>query len=405
MKIPQSGLTAADFATYCPSAGQGRADGDPLLVPIIQSTTFCRDGIDSDPDHKYSRESNPTVAALEKVLGDLENALPAACFATGLAAETALVLSTVEQGQHVICSRAVYGGTTRLLRDVLQNFGVATSFVDTTSVDAVRDAIRPETALIFLETPSNPTLDVTDLAAVAELARERGILTAVDNTFLTPLLQQPIELGCDVSVYSTTKFIEGHSAALGGALVTRNEALRDKIGFVRKCTGGIQSPLGAWLTLQGLKTLSLRLERQSENAQFLGEHLAARSDVVKVNYPSLEGFRFRELAERQHRGHHGAVLSFEIEGGETAAREFLKRVQIPRLVEHVGSVETLLTHSATMTHGAVPEAERTEVGVTNGLLRLSVGIEDKDRLLADLIEALDGASSGSASEKPACATS
>lgn len=373
-----------DLDTLCVRAGAGRGDGQPLVTPIVQSTTFCRDGLSSTAEHCYSRQSNPTVSALEESLGRLEEALPAACFGTGLGAESALFLATLTAGDHVVCSRAVYGGTVRLLQRVLSGLGVTSEFVDTRDLDAVDAAIRPGTRLVFIETPANPTLDISDISAIAALAHARGALLAVDNTFLTPLLQRPLDLGADISVYSTTKLVEGHSTALGGALVTRDEKLLEKIQFIRLCTGGIQSPFNAWLTLQGLKTLPVRLAHQCDAAQRIAERLDQLEETTVVHYPSLEGFRGREIAERQHIGGHGVVVAFELQGGEAAARRLLEEVELCRVVEHVGSVETLLTHSATMTHAAVPPEQRAEVGITDGLVRLSVGLENLDEILADL---------------------
>ena len=374
----------ARLEALLPQAGQGSDDGEPLVVPIAQSTTFCRAGLASQAEHRYSRESNPTVAALEETLGALEAAPGAVAYGTGLGAEAALFLSFLAAGDHVVCSRALYGGTTRILQQLFPSFGVETDFVDTTDPDAIVGALRPNTRLVFLETPSNPTLDVTDLARVAELAHRAGIRVAVDNTFLTPLLQQPLDLGADFSIYSTTKFIEGHSAALGGAIVTRNPDYLARLRFVRTCTGGIQSPFNAWLTLQGLKTLGVRLERQCETAAQLAGWLQEHPAVERVHYPTLADPRQREIAERQHLGAHGAVVSFELVTGAFGARRALERVELCRLVEHVGSVQTLLTHSATMTHGAVPREERELVGVTDGLLRISVGLEPLAAITDDL---------------------
>lgn len=379
---------ALDFDTLCTHAGAGRDDGEPLVTPIVQSTTYCRDGLASRAEHSYSRQSNPTVAALETALGDLEDAPPAVCFGTGLGAETALFLALLKHGDHVVCSRAVYGGTVRLLQRVLAGLGVAADFVDTTDLDAVARTIRPDTRLVFIETPANPTLDVSDLRAIGEFARGANARLAVDNTFLTPVLQQPLELGADVSVYSTTKLIEGHSTALGGALIARDAALLDELRFVRLCIGGIQNPFDAWLTLQGLKTLPIRLERQCATARHVAERLAANPAVTTVHYPSLESSPGRDLAASQHRGAHGAVVSFEVEGGAAPARRLLREVELCRVVEHVGSVETLITHSATMTHAAVPPEQRAAVGVTDGLVRLSVGLEDPAAILADLETAI-----------------
>jgi cystathionine beta-lyase/cystathionine gamma-synthase len=386
-----------DLATLCAQAGRGARDGEPLVPPIVQSTTFARAGLESAAEHCYSRVSNPTVAALEDALGRLEDAPPAVAFATGLAAETALFQALLEAGDHVVLSRALYGGTTRLVEQVFTRSGIRASFVDTRDLAALERALGPATRLVFLETPANPTLDVTDVARASALARSHGIPTAVDNTFLTGVLQRPLDLGADVSVYSTTKFVDGHSVALGGALVARDEALLERLRFVRKCTGAIQSPFGAWLTLLGLKTLPLRLARQSQSAAEIAARLARHPDVVRVHYPGLAA---PELCARQHRGADGAVLSFELTGGFTRARALLEHVQLCTLVEHVGSVETLLTHSASMTHAGVAPEEREKAGVSDGLLRLSVGLEDP----ADVLVDLGGAIERSAEEVTPCAS-
>lgn len=372
--------------SICAHAGQGTSDGQPLVAPIVQSTTFCRDGVESQATHAYSRCSNPTVAALEEALGRLESAPPAVCFATGLAAEAALFLALLKSGDHVLCSCAVYGGTVRLLQQLLPDFGVTASFVDTTDLEAVAEVLqRRKTRLVFIETPANPTLEVTDISAVAKLAHDAGALLAVDNTFLTAVLSQPLELGADISVYSTTKFIDGHSAALGGALVCRDEKLLERFRFIRKCTGGIQTPFGAFLTLQGFKTLPLRIRRQSETAAAIANWLARQDAVVRVHYPTLAD---ADLCARQHLGHHGAVVSFELQGGIKAGRRFLQIVRLCRLVEHVGSVETLVTHPATMTHADTPREQRLAAGVTDGLVRLSVGLEPAGEIIADLERAI-----------------
>lgn len=377
-----------DFHSICPTAGQGRGDGSPLVTPIVQSTTYCRQGVGSTAEHQYSRVSNPTVAALEHALAELEGADHALAFGSGLGAETCLFQSELRAGDHVVCGSGLYGGTTRLLEQVLSRFGVETTFVDSTQLDAVRAAIRPATRLVFIETPSNPCLHVTDVRAVAGIAHAAGALLAVDNTFLTPVLQQPLDLGADVSVLSTTKFVEGHSAALGGALITRDAALAERLGFVRKCTGGIQAPLQAWLTLQGLKTLPLRLERQAATAQRLATWLLGQKGVRRVNYPGLHGGAEAELCALQHLGAGGAVLSFELAGGYGRACRFVESLRAFQLVEHVGSVESLVTHSASMTHAGVDPAQRAATGVSDGLLRLSIGLEAPGLLQRDLAQAL-----------------
>ncbi|MBL8897948.1 MAG: aminotransferase class V-fold PLP-dependent enzyme, partial [Planctomycetes bacterium] len=374
--------SSAPFAsadTLCAHAGAGFEDGEPLAAPLILSTTFCQrglagsDGNGSRAAHRYSRESNPTVAALEQALAALEDAPHALSFTTGLAAETALFLGLLQSGDHVVCSRALYGGTTRLLQRILSPFGLRSTFVDTADLAATAAAFEARTKLLFVETPANPTLALSDLRALAQLAHARGALLAVDNTFLTPVLQRPLDLGADLTVSSTTKFVDGHSTALGGVIVTRDPALHERLFFLRKCTGAIQSPFQAWLTLQGLKTLPLRLRRQSESAARIADHLAAHPEVRVLHYPPRAN---AALAAHQHLGAHGAVLSFELAGGYERARAFVRHVRLCRLVEHVGSVETLLTHSASMTHAGVPREERERIGIAEGLLRLSVGLEE-----------------------------
>lgn len=398
---PTTPLASAppDAALLCPQGGQGSHDGEPLVLPIVQSTTFCRDGLASRAEHRYSRESNPTVAALEQALAALEGAPAAVAYASGLAAEAGLLATVCASGDHVVCSQALYGGTTRLLEEVFGRLGVATTFVDASDVEQLARALTPATKLVFLETPSNPTLAMTDIAAASELAHAAGALVAVDNTFLTAVGQRPLDLGADVSTLSTTKFVEGHSAALGGALVVRDTELAERLAFVRKCTGAIQQPWNAWLTLQGLKTLALRLREQSRSAACLADWLAQHGEVATLHYPGLASAAQADIARRQHlaldpRSNdtqllHGAVVSFELSGGYERACAVLAEVRLCRLVEHVGSVETLLTHSASMTHGSLSAQQRAAVGVSDGLLRLSVGIEPWESIRDDLERAFE----------------
>jgi len=377
--------------SICLARGRSTADGDPLVAPIAQSTTFCRSGVGTNPEHQYSRVSNPSVAALEELLGNLEDALPAACFGTGLAAESALFLALLKSGDHVVCARGVYGGTTRLLQQLLNELAIETTFVDATNTDEIRAAVQINTKLLFIETPANPTLGITDIAACSTIAKEAGALLAVDNTFLTPILQRPLDHGADISVYSTTKFIDGHSVALGGALVTNDQAILDRIRFIRKCTGAIQSPFNAWLTLNGLKTLPLRIRAQSSSATAIASWLNTNPDIQSVFHPALAQGQAKAIADRQHIGLHGAVVSFEIKGDYQAACRFVEALKLCTLVEHVGSVETLITHPTSMTHADVPRDQRQAVGISDTLLRLSVGLETTDEIIADIEQALQAA--------------
>jgi cystathionine beta-lyase/cystathionine gamma-synthase len=358
-----------------------------LCTPLVQSTTFVRSEIGGGEGFAYSRVSNPTVDSLERQLGRLEDSPPAVCCSSGLAAEQVLFLSVLKAGDHVICGQAVYGGTTRLLQQVLSGLGIETTFVDCSRVSEVEQAFQANTRLVFLESPANPTLQLTDVATIVGIAHPRGILVAVDNTFLTPLGQRPLDLGADIAVYSTTKLIEGHSTALGGSLVARDTNLLERFRFIRKSIGCIQTPGNAWQTLQGLKTLAIRLRVQFENAARVARWLETRSEIASVFYPGLEATPQRELAERQHRLGHGNVVTFELAGGYTATLAFVRRLKLCRLVEHVGSVETLITHSASMTHADVPDELRRAAGISDGLLRLSVGIEDWQDVVDDLFQA------------------
>ncbi len=361
-----------------------------LVNPLVQSTTFVNEAVGKDRGYAYSRVSNPTVSALESQLGALEDALPAVCFVTGLAAETALFLALLKAGDHVVLGDAIYGGTVRLVGQVLSGLGISATFVDSSDAENVRSALRENTKLIFIESPANPTLKLTDIRAVAAIGREAGVLTAVDNTFLTPVIQRPLDLGVDVCVYSTTKHIEGHSSAVGGSVVSRDASILDRVRFIRKCTGGIQAAFQAWLTTRGVKTLPLRLRQHSANALALAKVLRANRYVAAVNYPGLEDHPQHELAKRQHLGGiHGGILSFEVVGGTEAAVRVLNSAKLCSLVEHLGGIETLLTHPVTMTHADVPRAHRLAVGITDGLIRVSVGIEDIADIVADLEQAIE----------------
>lgn len=370
----------------------GGLEPDPLtgamLMPVHQSTTYRQSGIGMHRGFTYSRADNPTVAALERALGALEDALPAVAYSSGMAAVTGVLTSVLSAGDHVLCGDVVYGGTVRALREVYAKFGVETTFVDLTDLDAVRAALRPTTRVVVLETPANPTLQVVDIAEVAALARQAGALSVVDNTFLTPVLQRPLDLGADLSLTSTTKFIEGHNATLGGAVLTRDPDLRERLAFFRKTAGSIQTPWEAWLTLRGLKTLPLRLRASSARALLLARFLEAHPEVSRVLYPELDSHPQREVALRQQAGG-GGILAFELRGGVEAARGFVASLRLVSLAENLGAVETLITHPATMTHADVPRDQRERTGLTDGLLRLSVGLEQPEDLIADLTQALE----------------
>lgn len=379
-------------------AVHGGGETDPwcgaINTPLVQSTTYVQEAVGRTRGHAYSRVSNPTVDALERQLGALEDAPPAVTFSTGLAAETALFLALLRAGDHAVVGGAVYGGTVRLFRQVLSELGVRADFVDATDVGNLARAITPRTRLVFIETPANPTLALTDISAAASIARAAGVPLVVDNTFLTPVIQRPLDLGADACVYSTTKHIEGHSTALGGSVTSRDEKLLERLRFLRKCTGSIQTPFQAWLTSRGLKTLPLRLKQHSANALTVARWLRQHPAVAQVNYPGLASFPQRELAQRQHRGPlgelHGGLLSFELLPTHDPERA-MNALELCSLVEHLGGVETLVTHPASMTHADVPREHRLAAGIADGLVRISVGLEEPADIIADLDRAFDAA--------------
>jgi cystathionine beta-lyase/cystathionine gamma-synthase len=358
-----------------------------LLTPIYQTTTYRQEAVGRDKGFTYSRSSNPTVSALERRLAALEGADFCTCYGTGLAATTALCLALLRAGDHVVVSQAVYGGTVRLFRQVLEPFGVTADFVDTSDELALAYALRTKTRFVFIETPANPTLKLTDIRLASKLAKEAGALLVVDNTLLSPALQKPFDLGADVVLHSTTKFIEGHNATVGGALVVRDAELHERFAFARNAIGAIQSPFAAWLTLQGIKTLPLRMAHHSENALRIARFLEGHEGVASVIYPGLESFPQFELAQRQQTTG-GALIAFEVKGGVEAGIRLMNSVRLCALAENLGAAETLITHPASMTHADVPEPQRVAAGITDGLVRLSVGLEDPLDLIRDLDRAL-----------------
>ena len=360
-----------------------------LLTPIYQTTTYRQEAVGKDKGFTYSRSANPTVSALERRLAALEGADHCTCYGTGLAATTVLCLALLKSGDHVVVSQAVYGGTVRLLDQVLAPFGVSADFVDTADADALRRALqRKTTRFVFIETPANPTLKLTDIDLTANIAHEAGALLVVDNTLLTPALQRPFDLGADAVLHSTTKFIEGHNATVGGALITKDAALHERFSFIRNAIGAIQSPFTAWLTLQGVKTVGLRMSRHSENALQIARFLENHPRVTKILYPGLESFPQFELARKQQTAG-GALIAFEVEGGVDAGIRLMNNVKLCALAENLGSAETLITHPASMTHADVPSAQRAAAGITDGLVRLSVGLEDPHDVIRDLSLALE----------------
>ena len=374
------------FSTRAIHDGQ---EADPLTgavnVPIYLSSTYAQEEIGKNKGYEYARVSNPTRDALETNLASLEGGTSAHVFASGMAAIMAMV-TMLKTGDHVICGENVYGGTARLFNQIVVNYGIEFTYVDTSDAEAVRRAIRPQTKLVHIETPTNPIMTLTDIRAVADICRERGVELSVDNTFMSPYFQRPIELGADIVMHSTTKFLNGHSDGLGGVLVGTKPEHKETFAFVQKCTGGILSPFECWLILRGVKTLAVRMKQHDESGRKVAVFLAQHKKVKKVFYPGLSDHPQHALAKKQMTGF-GSMISFET-GSLEKANTLLKSVRVCTLGESLGGVETLISHPATMTHAAVGAEERARLGITDGLVRLSVGIEDVDDLVADLDQAL-----------------
>ena len=362
---------------------------DPLTgavnVPVYLSSTFELTGVGTDRGWDYSRAGNPTRDRLEAALAALEGGHSGHAFTSGMAAITALV-AHLHAGDHLICSKDVYGGTARLFNKFISNYGIEIEYVNTDKPEAVEAAIRPNTKLIHVETPSNPLMVLSDIAAISALAHAHGIEVSVDNTFLSPVLQSPLELGADIVMHSTTKYLNGHSDGLGGALITTTQQQAERTLLVQKAVGATLSPLECFLVLRGIKTLPLRMRQHEENGRAIASWLAAHPKVHRVNYPGLASHPQHALAARQQKGF-GSMMSIEI-GSREAAGKFLAAIRIFLNAESLGGVESLASHSSTTTHAALSPERKLEMGITEGLVRLSIGIEDKDDLIADLDQAL-----------------
>lgn len=358
-----------------------------VMPPIAASTTFRQSGFDEPGEHVYSRASNPTRDALERCVAELESGTRGLAFASGMAA-TANVLELLDVGEHVVAPNGIYGGSLRLFKRVrTRTSGLEFSFADFGDLANVEPLIRPNTRLIWIETPTNPLLTIIDIEATVALARAHDILVAVDNTFATPLVQRPLEVGCDIVMHSTTKYLGGHSDALGGLNVVADEELGRQLASLRSATGGVAGPFDAYLVLRGVKTLALRMERHQSNAMKIAQWLADQSGVEHVYYPGLEQHPHHTVAARQMDGF-GGVVSFVLRGSRTDVGAFLNTLEVFTLAESLGGVESLVGHPATMSHSSLSSEERAELGIPDNLIRLSVGIEHSDDLLADLDQAL-----------------
>jgi cystathionine beta-lyase/cystathionine gamma-synthase len=382
VKLPDS----ARFSTVCIHAGQ---EPDPstgaIITPIYQTSTYAQEEVGRHKGFEYARTQNPTRLALEKNIAAIERGKAAYAFASGMAAIDA-VTTFLQAGDHVVVTDNTYGGTFRLFERVLRKYQLSFSYVDTSQLELVEQAIRPETKMLFIETPTNPVMRLTDLDAVSRLAHTHDVKVVVDNTFASPSIQRPIEFGADMVVHSTTKYLNGHSDSVGGIVVAVHDDDIEWLEFVQNAAGAILGPFDSWLVLRGTKTLALRMAQHSANGQTLAEFLARHPKVKQVLYPGLPSHPQHELAKRQMRGF-GGMLTFET-GSREAALEVCKRVRLMALAESLGGVETLISHPASMTHASVPSDRRAKIGLTEGLVRISAGIEDPEDLIADIDQAL-----------------
>jgi cystathionine beta-lyase/cystathionine gamma-synthase len=359
-----------------------------IMTPIYQTSTYAYEALGRGKGYDYARSINPTRSALEENLRVLENGTAAYAFASGMAAINA-VMTLLKSGDHVVVSDNVYGGTYRLFSQVLEDFGLAFTFVDTSDPGRIESAIRPETRMVYIETPTNPIMSLTDIAAVARLCGRRKLISVVDNTFLTPCLQRPLSLGADVVVHSTTKYLNGHSDSIGGAVVLAREEHATRIKFVQNSAGAILAPFDAWLLLRGIKTLPLRMQKHEANGRAVARFLEGHARATRVLYPGLETHPQHDLARRQAAGF-GGMIAFTLAEG-ARPEPFFNALRLCALAESLGGIETLVCQPSTMTHAAVPAADRARLGITDRLVRISVGCEDVEDIIADLEQALAAA--------------
>ena len=358
-----------------------------IVPPIYQTATYVLPEVGRDMGFDYTRSANPTRAILENNLAAIEGGKFGTCFASGMSAVDS-VLKLMNKGDHVVCSDDVYGGVSRHFNNILVNYGLSFTYVNSSNSENVENAITPETKPLWVETPTNPLLKVTDLNSMSQIAKNHGILFGVDSTFATPVFLRPFEFGADIVMHSTTKYISGHNQIIGGIIITNDEEIHEKMKFVQKTIGAVPSPFDCWLTLLGVKTLHLRMKRHASNAQAVAEFLESHPQVEKITYPGLESHPQYAVAKEQMDGFSG-MISFELKDGIPAGRTLMNSVKLCSLAESLGAVETMITHPATMTHVDVPEEDRHARGLTDGLVRISVGIEDVDDIIDDLKHALE----------------
>ena len=360
-----------------------------VVPPIYQTATYVLEEVGKDKGFDYTRASNPSRQLLEEHLASIEGAKYGVCFSSGMSAVDS-VLKLLKSGDHVVCSDDVYGGVSRHFNQVLVHYGIQFTYVNSSNPEEVKEAIKENTKLLWIETPTNPLLKITDLHAMNKIAKANNLLFGVDSTFSTPVFLRPLEFGADIAMHSTTKYLSGHNQIIGGAILTNNQDIFDKMKFIQKTIGAVSSPFDCFLTMLGLRTLHLRMERHNSNAQAIAEFLESHPKVSRVAYPGLKSDPGHTIAKEQMSGYSG-MISFELNGGIPSGKHLMNNVKLCFLAESLGSVETMITHPATMTHAEVPVEERHARGLTDGLVRLSVGIEDKQDIIDDLQQALENA--------------
>ncbi len=385
-----------DFETKCVHSGISEYEFGSVVPPIYQTSTFKFSSVEQgaslfagkEKGYIYTRLSNPTVEAMEEAIADLENGYKALGCSSGMAAIHTVFGSLLKSGDHVVCSSAVYGPSTTLLKDIMKNYGIKSSFIDTKNVDNIKNAILPNTKIIYVETPANPTLDLCDLSAVAEIANKNNIILVVDNTFMSPALQTPIDFGADIVIHSLTKFLNGHADVIGGVIIAKNEELHSILKKSLVQFGGVIDPFNAFLVHRGLKTLSLRMKKHCENAQIIAEYLEDHPLIQSVKFPGLKSYPQYQLGQKQHKGP-GGMISFELKGGFEAGKVMMNSVRLCALCVSLGGVESLIQHPASMTHFSMGKEARLAAGITDELVRLSVGIENVNDLIDDLKQSLE----------------
>ena len=374
------------FATKQIHAGQHPEETTgAVITPIFQTSTYSNKKLGESKGYDYGRTINPTRTALQQNLASLENGKHGFCFSSGMAAVQA-VISLFKPGDHIICTNNVYGGTYRLFEQVIKNYGLEFSYVDTSDFEELKNSIKENTKFIYVETPTNPMLNITDLKKLGELGKARNIITCTDNTFMSPYFQNPLDFGIDVTLHSSTKYINGHSDVIGGCLITNDDSIAESLKFLQNSIGAVPSPFDCWLILRSTKTLAQRMKAHNENAIAICERLSKDKKIQKLFYPGLESHPQHELEKSQMRGF-GGIISLELESFEKAV-SFCNALEIFQIAESLGGVESLVCHPVSMTHGSVPKELREKFGLTDGLVRLSVGIEDKEDLIKDIEKAL-----------------